>query len=620
MVPLLADSNSKTASSADFPIITKKLRNELIGDSKGYFQRSRIYMSTKVLLQHSLTMELGADAGKFLYKIVMLKFFNHACEPYTDASHETFNIELVLQMLAKMARRIEKLNKAAPNWTEIQLKTVSQTISALFDHTIQESKKVITSVRRHIDRRIEQIHQNQNDIDNVIEPLKCLNFEADVCHSILPELMKYLCERSTATNGAESFECEVKSYSRYFKDNWPESETALKVLKNEANNGVEGLEERLFWTDFENSVLYSSDVNGKSCDVLRYWALKYMKYSKCMYVNNQLLTSRMILVCLKIIQTMDERLCNETQLLQKHKTGINPEIFDALLLPQRIDMDIVNQLDEYFNRRNDIATDPSLIGEKVASNDSFSVKYAKRTNAMKTLRKQIQDRDEQNVQKKRLEWENGRQRADNLREHIKKLPPCDILMGTKYVKLCSPQICERCKKSDEITGININIYERLLPKEEFEQWAIVFEFAKEWHERARAIACLRDILNDFVNMFAGNVDKVSAKDWCQRSEFADFKNPLPATANAHQTRIIVRLGSNCNPFGGKSLHVEQPFDKFIATNTSNCIFYADQRQMPPPITSEAIKNSPLFAPFKADGEYSVLQWTLNGTTHTENEV
>lgn len=54
---MLADADSKTASTTDIPIITKKLRLEVIGESKQkYFRRSRVYVSTKVLLQHSLTM------------------------------------------------------------------------------------------------------------------------------------------------------------------------------------------------------------------------------------------------------------------------------------------------------------------------------------------------------------------------------------------------------------------------------------------------------------------------------------------------------------------------------------------------------------------------------------
>lgn len=596
---MLADPTSKTASTTDIPIITKKLRQELVGDKLGYFQRSRLYMSTKVLLQLSLTMELGADVGKFVYKIQMLNFFNQVCVPYIDPDCVTLNIELVSQMIAKMARRIEKLNSIHPT-------DMSDGISNMLNSTINDTIETIATIRRNINIQVEKIHRNNET--RVIEPLKCLNFDNDVQHGNLVDLMKYLEGRKNVSTGAQTFECEVKSYRRHFKNGWPDHKVVADIqAKAEINKDIGEVELRIFWNDFENRALYSTDLNGKSANEFRFWALNYMLFAKKNYIDNQLLSSRMILVCLKMIKTFDERLCTDVQfdILNQHHSGINPDIFNVLLLPQRIDMELAFELQQYFQKRNISGSDPSLIGEKCVTNESFSVKFAKKNFGMKTIRKKILDLDALNISQKRFQWEAYQRQIENLREDIAAMPPCPVVYGQK---ICQPFECERCKKDVEISEIKMDVYEHLLPSAEYDEWAIVFELRVP-----REIACLRDILFDFVCTVVGNSEKSNMKNWIDRSELAGFKIPM-----SDQKVGLGSTGTN-QPIA-KSLHIDEQFDKFIIVNGSNCVFNVDGRQMPEPITNEIIKGSPFFAALKTDGEYAVLQWTVNGTTHTENEV
>lgn len=600
---LLADPNSKTASTDDFPIISKKIRSEMVGDKQGYFQRSRIYFSIKVLLQHSLTMELGAERGKFLYKIVMLKFLTSACIPYTVEMRTKFNIALLSQMIAKMARRIDKLQS-------IQPKTMTAEPLKFLEDTIENAKEVIQTIRQKIDQQIKEIHQNNEK--RTVKSLKCLDFKADVCHKNLPALEQYLKDRnSNVSQGADIFESEIKSYRRHFtSQSWPNVDIIDEVnAKTETSNELGNLECRIFWHDFENRVLYTNDLNTKSADLLRQWTLKYMKFSKKMYTDNQLSTSRMILVCLKIIAKLDLQVCTESQyyyLLPKHHTGINPELIDALLLPQRIDMDIAGGIEKYLKDRNTNATDPSLIEEKHVSTKSFAVKFAKKNQAMKQILKQIDDRDEENHAKKKDEWQDRQLHIAVLRAQVDLMPVCLTSYGKKE---CMPRKCQTCVKNDEIDNVKIDVYERLLPSEEHDRFAIAFEL-----KIPETVSCLRDILFTFVNIFSVKTEKIttSIKEWIQRPDICDFKMST--------VKQRVKLGSTVQ-FTAKKIHVDQPFEKFIAANvSSNCTYHADQYPMPALITNEAIKTSPHFAPFKTDGEYSLLQSTLSGTSHTENEV
>lgn len=109
LVTLLTDQKSKTAESDEFPVITKKIRDEILGKhSDNFFRRSSFYMCVKVFLQHNLTISLGQDRSKLLYKIVMMQFLTRMIDLFR--SDETLDIDLMTQSMAKLARRIEKLS------------------------------------------------------------------------------------------------------------------------------------------------------------------------------------------------------------------------------------------------------------------------------------------------------------------------------------------------------------------------------------------------------------------------------------------------------------------------------------------------------------------------------
>lgn len=189
LLTILADERSTTPSKQDFPIITKKIRDESFGETKKhFFRRSGFYMSMKVILQHSLTMQLGAETGKFVYKIVMLNFLKNMCKFYKNPKCDTFDIDLLSQMNAKMARRIEKLSQMIP-------KSLAENIVEFYENTVREIKKTIDTIHVKIDQQIYNIESNDKKKAQ-LHPLICLNFEEDICYE-MPNLQEYLEERKT---------------------------------------------------------------------------------------------------------------------------------------------------------------------------------------------------------------------------------------------------------------------------------------------------------------------------------------------------------------------------------------------------------------------------------------
>lgn len=106
-------------------------------------------MSIKVLLQHNLTLQLGAENGKLIYKIVMLQFSISICALYKE--YQTFDIDLLSQMIAKLARRIEKM--------PIICETTPKDIASVFNSVIKEAKDSIKTIRQKIDSQIKKLQR-----------------------------------------------------------------------------------------------------------------------------------------------------------------------------------------------------------------------------------------------------------------------------------------------------------------------------------------------------------------------------------------------------------------------------------------------------------------------------
>lgn len=131
--------------------------------------------------------------------------------------------------------------------------------------------------------------------------------------------------------------------------------------------------------EFKNHILYEvNHINNQwTIEKINDFSLTYSKYAEKNYKNDSLFTSRMLLVRLKIISLLDKHAVEKIPLLKGHRTGINPELFDSLLLPHRIDMEIAHKIKQYFQLRNANAIHPGLIEEKTLSENSFAVTFAK---------------------------------------------------------------------------------------------------------------------------------------------------------------------------------------------------------------------------------------------------
>ncbi|XP_031636747.1 uncharacterized protein LOC116349465 [Contarinia nasturtii] len=636
---LMNESSSLNVTPSNFPVIKKKIRDEILETNTEYVRRSSFYMCVKVMLQHSLTCQLGEASGKLLYKIIMLKFITDQCDHFNQPWQKELNVELVAQVLAKLARRVEKLptiGKCELFFTELK------------DRIKLQACSVIHETRLKIDKSIENL-QIADEKRSKLSPLVDLNFEADVIQRV-SKLHRYLKDRSMGfMQNGHNDTINVKTYKRYYTDQGD----PIERLKYEKRT-IDEVENNLFISDFENYVLYKINVNQSNLqpNTLRASCKAYIEYSETFYKNDPLGYSKMILVSLKIIAILDKIATTTYPLLLEHSSGINPKIVNYLLLPKCIDMQIAYELEIYFLRRNKVATYPSLIEETQVTERSFSAKFGGKDPQMRNFLSKIKFIDDHNIIRKQQEWLEGREKVENLRietvdhlheynivihhekKHNLKCELCIIMKKIEKRKKMHENVhdlkveaaklshqfntidyevekhsyqCTLCYLNRQIKKTKIDVYERLLPEKSYEQNAVVFEL-----NIPDGVACLRDTLYAFIKCVTGRSGNYinSLVDW-KDHRFDDLLN------NNMQNNDITIGSSTQTP--NVKLHVDEDFERFVVHNGFNCIYHSSKKEMITEFTDSLIKNRCTLS-VENDSKYKYLQWAVRGTSHTMNEV
>lgn len=277
-----AVSNRDSVAPPDFPTISKKMRDE---PGQG-FRRSGLWIAIKVFLQLGLTIELGAQKGNCVYKAVMLRFMSNLAHIYKDAPEQVLNVDIAVEMLAKLARRVEKLNR---------IHVVNPSLVAELH---AETTARIKDIRQHLDCHYAR-HVGQ---PNKLSTQKKLRFDEDVQQKLSNDFTEYMDQRKNTiyrelvkTEKDEPDE-EMNEISAYDPLAAPDL-LRLTALSNE-NDAL-----RTF-SHIENWVLEHLDrlAPNVSPVYLRDLAIEYLTKARDWYKDDPLGYSRMVLTVLQIIQ------------------------------------------------------------------------------------------------------------------------------------------------------------------------------------------------------------------------------------------------------------------------------------------------------------------------------
>ncbi|KAG4070394.1 hypothetical protein HA402_006536 [Bradysia odoriphaga] len=221
---------------------------------------------------------------------------------------------------------------------------------------------------------------------------------------------------------------------------------------------------------------------------------------------------------------------------------------------------------------------------------------------MLKLRNHIQRLNEKCLQQQREQWSQSREQVKRIRDELNRTE--HKFYTNRFGEIHHDKRCHRCELGRQAAKMRLEEFEQLLPKSEAEQLAVVFEL-----RIPNIIACLRDVLYSFAKLCpAGEPQKLKIKGyWIECEKLHDLNQ---------STSTCVHLGSTKKRHL-EYLHVDNNFNAFIVSNSFNCVYEANDEALPKSPSDAAAKR---MNAFKTQDEYLGLQWTLNGTEHTENEV
>lgn len=284
-----AASDRNSEAPADFPTISKKMRDE----PSEVFCRSGFWIAVKVFLQLGLTIELGETDGKLIYKLIILRFMSTMCSYVTDASQHNLDVDNAVEMLAKIGRRIEKL----ANFRDAK-QPVLELAAELKVETMDRMKKLRLCLEQHFARHV---------IKGIkLSTQKKLKFAEHIEHVLPLEFTNYL-EQRMNLNYREVVKVEKSEPEEemiaiaYFDPNAAPDYRQLKSLNNESDT-------LRCLSDIENWVLRRRNEMSRDvvCDepptYLRDLATEYFAKAQNFYQKDPIGYSKMVLTILKIIQ------------------------------------------------------------------------------------------------------------------------------------------------------------------------------------------------------------------------------------------------------------------------------------------------------------------------------
>lgn len=506
---------------------------------------------------------------------------------------------MVAQLLAKMARRIEKLKRYDTNSDDKRI-------------VVEDACKIISKVRQRINKEKENLETT--DVNSrKLQPLKSLKFDEDV-HQKVPKLRNYLAIRKKEKTPQQD-QIKVKLITTQWNRHSFDSTDPPNLEYFDELNGVKSKEKKeigtgLILSDFENFVLYKIDLNAYTqydSVVVRLWSFKYGSIAHEYYKHDdELGMSRMHLTQMKLLAILDKAVTHKHPMYKLHRSGINPAIFDTMLLPHRCDMEIANELQTYFRKRNKPTQTgqklPGLLESEQITKETFAAKFAASDEEMQDLRKLIGEKDKLNMFLAKKMFDNGMHKLRMMCNRYRR-------MEHKHTQLDGAKRCVKCKLM-----VKAARYQKWLPSDENQQNAVVFELMIPTE-----IACLRDVLFDVVSLFHKEPPKV----WQIHEKWTEM--PQLSSFNKSTCSERVFLGSSEKSSIARDSQVQlklgMTFQNFTRENEHNCVYYALSSGLKTHLHTDTDKQSNMDNTFKTEkgSPHSCLEWVMKGNI-TENEV
>jgi hypothetical protein len=348
-----------------------------------------------------------------------------------------------------------------------------------------------------------------------------------------------------------------------------------------------------------------------ACSEIESIAAQYLSMAQPKHHSNPRATSVMILVVLELWVVLDKMALQLCPLMGKFSPGIPQNFLEPLLLPNIGQMERAREVEHHIDVRHKEAlkTNPSIFCDP--TKNCFGVQYFDSSDEHQALERKIQQHATQTRASKRVEWRMLSAEYKRLCQTGEKLSHFyNYNRHGQYVHF--KHRCEKCSLQKNAASISIQVHEWPLPTDLNERKTAVFElnipiwFASWRNTTWKILHALgrrgtvvadnsevewlqyKDIETFTVRRDSNIILASSTKSW-SRTHYRRHNFPVPfddiCIPNGLCLKLLDKVG-----YGWVREQTEKPTIKHMCTI-----------QLPP-------------------GPYSNLQFTLNSTSHTQNQV
>ncbi|KAJ3086282.1 hypothetical protein HK102_013328 [Quaeritorhiza haematococci] len=582
--------------------VRKRIRDRVLWlNAYKPFRRSGMWMMIKVVLERSLTQKFagkGELQGRFMFKLVMLWCLLELVQKVLR-SHRHVDSDTCMQLLAKVGRRMAKLQHMRH-----QQPACSGRFAKIAENINELGVQYMDQLRKMIDRRWEDICARESQPTTTLD-LERLDIESDIqqqLSSSLPEIEAAMSRPAyNQSDGVSAPVCKPRN-------------TSLMVFPNVTTlNDARGEEELLVglfdvevWVKAQIMEEHLQHLTQQPNVSVRLYEIltTYVARAKAQYSDDPVGYSRLVLTSTAIVMILDQIGVENHALLQEHRPGLYPDHCEVLLLTDRSDFQYLDRIRRYFERRIHLSRFPSIIESGEPTGNSFSVRFARASVRLQQIKLAILEDAERTAARKIAEVRSERAKYRRMEHQVSSMTCRCYEKGWRLGR------CSRCKLTRQMKNMSVEVYERPLPMDEILQHAVVFDL-----QVPGELSILRDALY-FVSCDVWN--RLPQTMMYSVQGLWNEHRPLSSWKRSNSRRFS--FGSTTKLFTAshyRSLHPRNIDEDFVVPNGFNV--HAVDMVRKAIVEYKAIDIRSLCT-LQVPKPYHTLQWAVDGTSHTQNDV
>lgn len=393
-------------------------------------------------------------------------------------------------MLAKMNRRIHKLDLIIPDWAGQTQDFVTETMESARSLVVKRWNTVQRSADSAGTFRLAELKKLKPHLNTMLR-LPTLQSYLERLHNIeLTQRVKknFDGKCSQRIDGLGSVLPDLNLVNLM-----PQSEVRVCLMDLElwVSHSLDS------WLDRHKK---SENSSVKLSRVINW----YMSASAAVYTGSPEGFSVMVLILMLLWIALDKAAISHYPLLRKFDPGFPTTLFESLLLPKRHQMGQLRDVEKYLLKRkaNSLAGNPSIFGD-VSSPSSFGAQYFDRSLIHQQLKARIEDEADHESETKKAELKKAKEQFLRLMAKSNQL---DCTNTTKWYgrgrnrelrEIHDPH-CTKCDLRRQAQSLRISCYEWPLPASESAAKSVVFELdipSLIRHWRSTIYRILVDVLN-----------------------------------------------------------------------------------------------------------------------------